>query len=262
MNNLADTSQIHALAWELDGAARDARAIPQISLRHSLSVEDAYRVQQAAIQRRIGRGEQVIGVKMGFTSPAKMAQMGVADQIIGTLTDGMQVANGASISLDAFIHPRCEPEIAFLLRKDLSAELTLEDAFEAIEAVAPAIEIIDSRYEQFRFSLSDVIADNASSAALVLGDWVKPGAHLADAEVTLAVNAKIRQHGSTRDILGNPMRALISAARLAALAGRPLQSGAIVLAGAATAAEPLVPGMRIQATVEHIGDVHFSVLPK
>lgn len=173
----------------------------------------------------------------------------------------MQVENSASISLDALIHPRCEPEIAFLLKDSLPVDATPETAFDAIEAVAPAIEIIDFRYENFRFSLPDVIADNASSAAFVLGEWRKPTSHLADAEVALAINEKVCQRGSTKDILGNPLRALISATRLTTLAGIPLASGSILLAGAATAAEPIVEGMRVKATVANIGEVHFSVLP-
>lgn len=262
MSESLNMSQISALAEELDRAACSACAVLQLSLLNQLSVDDAYRIQRASIQRRVDRGEQVVGVKMGFTSQAKMAQMGVSDQILGQLTSGMETKDGATISLNAFIHPRGEPEIAFWLKKDLGADASLEEAFDAISYVAPAIEIFDSRYKQFQFSLADVIADNASAAAFVLGKWVKPPNDLASLSVELTINGEVRQRGSTRDILGHPLFALVSAARLRALQGCPLKQGSIVLAGAATLAEPIESGMHILARIVGLGEVQFSVVPE
>lgn len=261
MNIPLNPSQISVFAEELDAAACKALEIPQLTARHRFNVDDAYRIQQATVQRRVGRGEQIIGVKMGFTSRAKMAQMSVSDQILGQLTSGMRVNNGASISFDTFIHPRCEPEVGFLLRKDLGANATVEEAFDALGGVAPAIDIIDSRYKQFQFSLSDVIADNASSAAFILGEWVAPPHDIAALVAEMAIDGEVRQRGSTGDILGNPLLALVSAARLASAQGFPLKEGSIVLAGAVTSSEPFTPGMRVQASIANLGEVHFSLLP-
>ncbi len=251
--------QIEMLAEMLDNAILRASAIAPLSANHVLTIAEAYRIQQAGMARRQARGERIVGLKMGFTSAAKMLQMGVSDQITGWLTDAMQHPNGASISIAQSIHPRCEPEVAFLLKRALPDNITEAEACDAIAAVAPAIEIIDSRYRQFKFSLTDVIADNASSSGFVLGEWMPCPPDLASLKVTLSIDGSVLQSGSTADILGNPLRALVAAARLAAQRGAPLQAGDILLAGAATSAEVLTPGATVQAVVEGLGAVGFSV---
>jgi 2-oxo-3-hexenedioate decarboxylase len=159
-------ADIAAIAARLDDAARKARAIPQITGEEGeLTLTDAYAIQRAAIDHRLARGAALVGVKMGFTSEAKMVQMGLKDQIWGRLTSDMVVANGGAISRARFIHPRVEPEIAVRLKAPLSGEITRDEALAAVDAVAAALEIIDSRYENFRFALGDVVADNASSSA-------------------------------------------------------------------------------------------------
>jgi 2-oxo-3-hexenedioate decarboxylase len=124
--------------------------------------------------------------------------------------------------------------------------------------MAPALEIIDSRYANFKFNLADVIADNCSSAALVVGPWQSPTIDCGDLAVTLEIDGRTAQSGSTEAILGHPLRALVAAARLVAEAGLVLEPGWIVMAGAATAAEPLQPGMRVRALIKGLGSVGFS----
>src|SRR5690606_39771072 len=158
-------TDITALAERLDCAAFNATATPQ--LEDPISLDDAYAVQRASIARRLARGETRIGIKMGFTSRAKMLQMGVSDMIWGRLTSGMLVEDGGSIALSNYVHPRVEPEVAFLIGRTLAGRVTPAQALAAVEAVAPALEIIDSRYEDFRFSLTDVVADNSSSSGFV-----------------------------------------------------------------------------------------------
>jgi 2-oxo-3-hexenedioate decarboxylase len=124
--------------------------------------------------RRYSRGEKQVGIKMGFTSRAKMVQMGVHDMIWGRLTDGMIVEDGGVTSYRKYVHPRIEPEVAFLLKRELVGTVTPLQAFSAVEAIAPAVEIIDSRYKAFKFSLTDVVADNSSSSGFVVGPWHQP----------------------------------------------------------------------------------------
>lgn len=249
---------LDSIAEKLDGAATGQRAIAQLSIDTPLSVADAYRVQQRLIERRLARGETRVGVKLGFTSRAKMIQMGVHDLIWGQLTDAMIVGDGAHLALKAFIHPRAEPEIAFLIGQRLAGELNEEQALAAVRSVAPALEIIDSRYSDFKFNLADVIADNCSSAALVLGPWQPLPGDIGNLAVLLEIDGRPAQSGSTAAILGHPARALVAAARLVADAGFALEPGWIVMAGAATAAEHLRPGMRVCVTVERLGRASFS----
>ena len=123
------------------------------------------------MEERYTRGDNFVGLKLGFTSYAKMEQMGVHDMIWGRLTNDMWIQNGDEVMLDKFIHPRAEPEIAFKLKKALDREISLEEIPDYIESCCAAIEIIDSRYKNFKFSLEDVIADNCSSSGFVLGEW-------------------------------------------------------------------------------------------
>ena len=252
-------ADLNKLAERVDTAAHTARGIAQLSADTEITLADAYEVQRLAIARRIQRGATRVGVKMGFTSRAKIIQMGVSDMIWGRLTSDMVVEDGGPISLARYVHPRVEPEVAFLLKKELVGNVTPMQALSAVEAIAPAMEIIDSRYEKFKFSLTDVVADNASSSGFVTGQWHSPDFDFSNLGLSLNFNGKPVLIGSTAAILGNPLRALVSAARFAAEAGEPLQPGWTVMAGGATAAEALVPGTWVECEIQHLGRVGFSV---
>jgi 2-oxo-3-hexenedioate decarboxylase len=219
---------------DLDAALLGTKAIPQVNLE---GVDEAYEVQAQLVQRRLDRGEKLVGVKMGLTSKAKMAQVGVDQVIWGRLTDAMRVPDGGTVSLERFIHPRIEPEVAFLVRGG------------GIGAVAPALEIIDSRYADFKFTLPDVIADNTSAAAFVIGPWSALPSNLDNLGVLLEVDGAVVQVGSTAAVLGDPRRAFEQGA---AMVGR-MQDGWVFLAGAATAAVPLERGSFVRAVVEGLG---------
>jgi len=251
--------EIAKLAKTVDDAARKARAIPQLSENTKYALDDAYDIQAAAIQRRLDRGEKRNGMKMGFTSRAKMIQMGLNDMIWGRLTDRMVVEDGGTISLKNYVHPRVEPEIAFLLKRPLGYPCTAADALAAVDGVAPAMEIIDSRYKNFKFSLEDVVADNASSSSFVVGPWHRPDTDLDNLGMVMEFNGRPVQIGSSAAILGQPVRSLVSAARLTTEAGERLEAGWIVMAGGATAAEALRSGIHVRNTVQGLGSVAFSV---
>jgi 2-oxo-3-hexenedioate decarboxylase len=228
----------------LDAAQRDVTAIAQLDLGPDLAA--AYRIQHELVGHRIARGERLVGCKLGFTSKAKMAQMGVSEIIVGQLTDAMQVPDGADVDLARFIHPRIEPEVAFRLGRDVDGDIA-----DCVDLVAPALEIIDSRYRDFRFSLPDVIADNTSASAFVVGDW-QPVPDIADLAVRLVVDGTDAENGSTAAILGHPLRALTELVDLAARYGIALRAGDVILAGAATAAVPFGAN-RVEAHVDGLG---------
>ncbi|MFJ6533191.1 2-keto-4-pentenoate hydratase [Microbacterium sp. NPDC091662] len=244
-------------AAALDTAQRTATAINQFSSTEEVGLDTAYATQHALIARRLARGERIAGVKLGFTSQAKAQQMGVHDVIIGTLTDAMRLDDGAAFDRRSAIHPRIEPEVAYLLAADIDGSDIDRPLSEVVAAVAPALEIIDSRYRDFRFSLADVVADNTSAAAYVIGPWtpfVKAGA-LDNKAVRLEVDGRISATGSTAAILGDPGRAVAAAARLASRHGFTLRAGTILLAGAATAAVPLPDHGTVEATITGLGRV-------
>lgn len=247
-------------AETLDNAAANARAVPQITHGNAnLTVADAYAIQKLSVERRLARGEKRIGVKMGLTSRAKMIQVGVDEVAWGRLTDAMLLEEGATISRAKYVHPRIEPEVAFLMKAPLAGKVSAAQALAAVEAVAPAMELIDSRYENFKFALIDVIADNTSSSGLVLGGWNDPMQDLSNLGVIVEVDGQVVEVGSTAAILGHPLRSLVAAARLVAEGGEQINAGDIVMAGGITAAPTLAPGQVVRTTVQNLGSVSIMV---
>jgi len=242
----------------VDEAALNATAVRQLTAGDDFSVADAYRIQRASVERRVRRGERRIGIKLGFTSRAKMIQMGVSSLIWGWVTDAMLEADGGGVDLSRFIHPRVEPEVCFLTRRAIDRPLTALEAKDYLEAVAPAMEIIDSRYQDFRFTLEDVVADNCSSAGVVVGAWARDFDGLRNAGVILRVDGRDVQIGSTAAILGHPVRAVVEASRLASESETALPAGSLIMAGAATAAHALARGSHVQAVVNGVGEVEFT----
>jgi 2-oxo-3-hexenedioate decarboxylase len=187
-----------------------------------------------------------------------MRQVEVDEVIAGVLTDAMLVEEGGRFDLTRCIHPRVEPEIAFRIGRPMSGRISVVEAANAVEAVAPALEIIDSRYQNFKFRVADVVADNSSACGLVIGPWSSPHAVIANLGMVLAFDGRPVQVGSSAAILGHPLRALIAAAELAGQSGGGLEPGDVVLAGAATAAEALRPGVHVQLCVQTLGRVAFT----
>lgn len=247
------------IAETLDLASFNARATEQISNTHSLNLEEAYAVQSISLARRYIRGEKLLGLKLGFTSKAKMEQMGIHDMIWGRLTDKMYYENGSELAINNFIHPRAEPEIAFRISKEIDQKITLENAKNYVDGLAVAIEVIDSRYQNFKFSLEDVVADNCSSAGFTLGSWLPVETKIQDIRMTLKFDEAIEQEGNSNAILGNPWESFVNAARLAKDNGEVLKAGSIILAGAATPAVYLKSGIKVEAWAEGFGTVSLKI---
>ncbi len=181
-----------------------------------------------------------------------MAQMGVSEVIVGQLTDAMCVSNGGEVDLRTFIHPKIEPEVAYRLSKDVDLDDPNVDIETCVDALAPAMEIIDSRYRDFRFTYTDVVADNTSAAGYVIGRWL-PLQNVEDRSVRMEVGGETVV-GSTSAILGDPVRALHALLDIARRRRIPLRAGQVILAGAATAAVRLDEGVA-QCTIDGLGTV-------
>lgn len=244
----------------LDRAAQEAETVEQVSLKHQFSLEEAYEIQRLSIQNRIDRGEKIVGYKLGFTSYAKMEQMGVHDLIWGILTDQMTIQPEEEISMNQWIHPRAEPEIAFKVKKDITREISLSEVSEYIDQMAVALEVIDSRYENFKFSLEDVIADNCSSTGYVIGEWKDlETENISKLEIRMKINNEVVETGKTSAILDNPLKSVVELSRLASAAGLTVKKDQIILAGAATAAVYLKENDAVEADLEDVGNVYFMV---
>ncbi len=247
------------IAEKLDTAAYTATACSQISNTVQFDLNAAYAIQSISMARRYLRGEQLVGLKLGFTSKAKMEQMGVHDMIWGRLTDKMHYASDGTLTISKFIHPRAEPEIAFCISKHIDKELNLDNVKEYVSSLAVAIEIIDSRYENFKFSLEDVVADNCSSAGFVLGPWQDADTNIQDISIQISINQEMVHDGNSNAILGNPWESMVAISRLALNNGEILKEGSIVLAGAATPASYVKAGDVIGVRAEGLGEVGLRV---
>lgn len=258
------TDAIAHLAEAVDTAAAEVSLIPMLTRdAPDLTLALAYTVQRASIARRLSRGEALIGMKMGLTSEAKMRQVGVHRPIYGHLTSAMRLEDGGQLRRAACGHPRAEPEVAFIMGRPLSGQPSPEEALAAVSGVCPAIEIIDSRFENFKFTIIDVVADNASSHTFVLGPAtpIADVGDLGELPMTLSVDGEVVQRGSSAAIYGHPARSLATLAAMLDELGESLQPGQIVLAGGATAAVALSPGQSVRVDVEGLGSAGFSVIP-
>jgi len=247
-------------AKSLHHSARTQTPRAQFSTTEQYSLEDAYAIQHALIAERVAEGHEVVGVKMGFTSVAKMNQMGVDDMIIGQLTSDMKISIQQPLQRSQCIHPRAEPEIAFRLSQNVEGALSVDEIVNYVDGVAAAVEVIDSRYENFKFSLEDVVADNCSSCGYAMGPWREVPMELNGLNMVQFFDGTIIAKGNSDAILGNPFEALSAATRLAKQHGIALKKGMIVFAGASTAAHFIKEHSKVVVKVDGLGEAPFAVV--
>lgn len=251
-------SSIDRCAEILDDALRNRREIERLTAEFpSMTLEDAYAIQTRGIGLRLARGEKIVGYKMGLTSKAKMEQMGLHTPIAGVLTNAMEVHGGA-YALARGVHPKAEPEIAFKIGRTVRTPLSAEDALAHCSHVAPALEILDSRFKGFKyFSLNDVVADNCSSHAFAVGTWVPlaQAPRARNSAIELEVGGALREHGRSSDVLGDPAESLSQLTKILHSWGVDLPAGSVVLTGAITAAPKLERGMFLRLRAEGFQDL-------
>nr|WP_211226956.1 fumarylacetoacetate hydrolase family protein [Amycolatopsis benzoatilytica] len=247
------------MAAELLDAADNARSRTSISESWPVfDVPTAYAAQDVALHRRLARGERLVGVKLGVTSRAKQKQVGVDNPSTAWLTDRMVLPAGAPVPRGRLVQPRAEPEIAFVLGARLAGPgVTAASALAAVAGVFGAIEIIDSRFSGYRFSMADVIADNTSSGFYVTGPRIRrpDELDLALEACLFEIDGEIADSATGAAVYGNPAEALAFAANTLAERGHALEPGWIVLTGGMTDAVAIRAGARIAAHFTHLGTI-------
>lgn len=236
-----------------------ARAIEPLTDRwKELDVPTASALQRLTLSRRLERGEHVSGVKLGLTSRAKQQRMGIDTPITAFLTDAMALHLGAPLRLEELIHPRAEPEIVFFMGERLAGPgVTAAEALSAVSSIACGVEIIDSRFLDFRFLLPDVIADNASAARYVLGPRrVEPfSIDLTLEACVVDVDGQVVDSATGAAVQGHPAEALAEAANALARDGIAIEAGWTVLTGGMTDAVELGSGSSLRVDFTHLGSV-------
>jgi 2-keto-4-pentenoate hydratase len=261
-------AEIGALADGLLEAYATRQAVRPLTETHpDLRLEDAYRIQLHQVERWKQQGRVVAGYKVGLTSLAMQRQLGVDQPDFGHLFSDMILdgaGTGSGIDAGAFISPRIEPEISFVLKHDLRGPgLSVADVIGAVDYAIASLEIIDSRIADWKITLSDTIADNASSGALVLG--TRPVrldvADLGLAGCVLVKNGEVVATGAGAAVLGHPINGVRWLANMLGSLGQTLEAGSVVMAGSITAAVPVAPGDIITATFAHLGSVSARFAP-
>lgn len=252
---------INELADLVLDAQDSAKTMRKLTDAHpEMSIEDGYAVQNELKRRWLARGERVLGLKAGLTSKAKMQQMGVHVPSFGILTNVMARPENSAIQISELVHPRVEAEIAFVMKSELSGKgLTVEQVLAATEFVVPAVEVIDSRYEKFKFNLISVIADNGSSARFVTGGRPRDPRELdlRTIGVVIEKNGEIQAVGASAAVLNHPANAIVMLVDFLAERGEVLPAGSFVMTGGITEAIAVQAGDTIVARYQDMGSITF-----
>ena len=250
---------IAQLAEHLDSCRRNAQDTPKITDQHpDMDWDDAYAIQDAILARHLGRGARVIGLKAGLTSHAKMKQMGVETPVFGFLVDEYSVLEGAEVKVSELIHPKVEPEIAFVLKHALRGPgCHIGAVLAATDFVMPGIEVIDSRYRDFKFDLKSVVADNTSAARFVVGGQpLRPNElDLRTVGVVLEKNGEPVALGAGAAVLGHPAAAIAMLANHLGARGQEIPAGSLILSGGITEAVAVAAGDNVCLRVQGMGSV-------
>ncbi|MER2107027.1 MAG: fumarylacetoacetate hydrolase family protein [Solibacillus sp.] len=244
----------------LQTAERLKQPISPFTSSTDISVDDAYKIQLMQIEEKL-KDAQLVGMKIGLTSEVMQKMFHVDTPDFGHILNTMVYENNSEIQKTQFIQPKVEFELAFLLKEDLvGPHVTPEQVLQATEAIAPAIEIIDSRIQDWKFKFQDTVADNGSSAGAILG---KPCAvptldELAAIELVAQKNGEVFDQGVSSAVMGNPAKAVAWLANMLSEYDIQLKAGQFILAGAITAAVPFEAGDRFDISFGHYGAVSVT----
>jgi len=254
-----DKATIEKLAEHLEDAELQAHDVLKITDDYpDITWEECYDIQWEIRRRKEARGNKICGMKMGLTSMAKMKQMGVETPIYGFLADYFSCPDGASIKVSELVHPKVEAEVAFVTKAELSGPgCHIGNVLAATDFVIPAVEVIDSRYRDFKFDLKSVVADNASSSRFVTGGMMKPADELdlKTLGVVMEKNGEVVELGAGAAVLGHPAASVAMLANMLAERGEVIPAGTFIMTGGITAAVSVEAGDSICVRYQDLGSV-------
>jgi 2-oxo-3-hexenedioate decarboxylase len=254
-----ETGTIRKLAEQLEDAELQAYDVTIITADYpDMDWDDAYAIQDEIRRRKQARGSKITGLKAGLTSFAKMKQMGVETPVFGFMADYMGKPDGGEIKTSELIHPKVEAEICIVTKSDLEGPgCTIAAVIAATDFVLPAVEVIDSRYRDFKFDLKSVIADNTSSSRFVVGGRARAVGELdlRTLGVVLERNGEIVATATAAAVLGNPLAAVAMMADHLAARGQRIPAGTFIMTGGVTEAIPVQAGDHIAVQFHDLGTV-------
>ena len=242
----------------LEAAASGVPCAPVRDLIGATDIATAYAVQARGTAARLAAGATVIGRKIGLTSKAVQAQIGVDRPDLGYLFDDMGYTGDDVIPMSRLMQPKAEAEVAFVLKEDLAeGDLDLARIRGAVDYVCAAIEIVDSRIADWDITFGDTVADNGSSALYVLGDERRTLDEVEPVRVEMVMIRDGEQvsQGNGAACLDDPLNALSWLARTALEFGDPLRAGQVILSGALGPMVAVNAGDSFTATITGLGSV-------
>jgi 2-keto-4-pentenoate hydratase len=255
-------SKIEKFAAQLIEAEQTRVGIdPLTTVDPEISIDEAYYIQLQNIKKKLVEGQKIVGKKIGLTSVAVQKMLVVDEPDYGHLLDSMVVENGGTIDIKTMLQPKIEGEIAFILKKDLKGpNVTVLDVLQATDYVVPALEIVDSRVQDWKIKLQDTVADNASSGLVVLGG--KP-TRIEDIDLeligmVLMQNGEVANTGVGAAALGNPASCVAWLANRLADYDINLKAGEVILSGALSSMVVAKPGDNFTARFAHLGQVSVN----
>lgn len=254
-----DKQTIAGLAEHLESAELNARDVTKITDEHAqMDWEDAYAIQDEIRRRKEARGQRTAGLKAGLTSFAKMKQMGVDTPVFGFVSDYMARPDGGDIQMSELIHPKVEAEICVVTKAPLRGPgCHVGAVLAALDFVVPAVEIIDSRYRDFKFDLKSVVADNTSASRFVVGSRMRAidGLDLRTLGVVLEKNGQIVAMAAGAAVLGHPLTAVAMLANHLGARGQEIPAGSFVMTGGVTEAIAVAAGDHVSVRFQDLGTV-------
>ncbi|WP_019529175.1 2-oxo-3-hexenedioate decarboxylase [Dasania marina] len=258
MGNLTQ-QQIAQLAEHCENAELGAYEISKITNDFpDMTYEDAFDIQWEIRRRKESRGHKIVGMKMGLTSWAKMKQMKVEHPCYGFLADYFAIPDGGDIKHDELIHPKIEAELAFVTKEPLKGPgIHIGDVLRATDFVMPAVEVIDSRYKDFKFDLKSVIADNSSSCRFIAGGSMArvEDIDLKNIGVVMEVNGQVVELGAGAAVLGHPASSVAMLANMLAERDEEIPAGSYIMIGAITAAVQVNKGDSFCVRYQGLGNI-------
>ena len=252
-----DTKTIAALAERLENCELQAHDTTKITDDYpDMDWDDAYAIQDEIRRRKTARGNRIIGLKAGLTSHAKMKQMGISTPVFGFMADYYAVPDGGECKAAELIHPKVEPEIAFVTKAELRGPgCHIGTVLAATDFVLPGIEVIDSRYRDFKFDLKSVVADNTSAARFVVGGQPMgvSGVDLRTVGIVLEKNGQAVAFGAGAAVLGHPAAAIAMLANHLGARGECIPAGCLILSGGITEAVSVKAGDAVTLRVQGMG---------
>jgi 2-keto-4-pentenoate hydratase len=222
-----------------------------------LTLDQAYQIQLGVISRRIAAGERQIGWKVGLTAEPIQQQFGFHEPVFGCILDSRPSTH--VFGRDELIRPGFEPELCLRVGRTLSGDVDLATTRQAIDAVYPALEIIETRGD-FTAQIAVAMADNAQQKTVILGNRVALGDLALEAvAATVRINGDPVATGRGDAVLGNPLNSVIWLARKLRQFGREIRAGDIIMSGSFTRQFPIAPGDQVQVEFVGIGEVRTTM---